>query len=92
MRLGNLSGDDEDGYIFEVDLHYPTDLHDLHDDYPLAPELLVIDRTMYSPTQQSVFQESAPQRKLTPNLRDKYRYVVHSRNLKLYVQLGLVRC
>ena len=46
---------DEDGYIFEVDLHYPTSLHNQHDDYPLAPESLVIDRNMYSPTQQSLF-------------------------------------
>ena len=29
-------------------------------------------------------------KKLTPNLRDKVRYVVHYRNLKLYLQLGLV--
>ena len=41
---------------------------------------------MYSPTQQSVFPESIPQKKLTPNLRDKTRYVVHYCN----VQLGLV--
>ena len=45
---------------------------------------------MYSPTQQSVFPESAPQKKLTPYLRDKVKYVVHYRNLKLYLQLGLV--
>ena len=45
---------------------------------------------MYSPTQQSVFPESIPQKKLIPNLRDQTRYVVHCRNLKLYVQLGLV--
>ena len=49
LRLEDLSDDDEDGYIFEVDLHYPTGLHDLHDDSPLAPESLVIDRTMFSP-------------------------------------------
>ena len=79
----------EDGYIYEVDLRYPIELHDDHDDYPLAPESLVIDRSMYSPIQSSVFPESAPQRKLTPNLKDKKRYVVHYRNLKLYVQLGL---
>ena len=34
--------------------------------------------------------QTAPQRKLTPNLRDKVRYVVHYHNLKLYLQLGLV--
>ena len=50
---------------------------------------LVIDRSRCSSTQQAVFPESAPQRKLTPNLRDKVKYVVHYRNLKLYLQLGL---
>ena len=90
LKLEDLCDDDEDGYIYGVDLHYPTKLHDQHDGYPLAPESLVIDREMYSPTQQSVFPDSAPQKKLTPNLRDKFKYVVHCRNLKLYIQLGLV--
>ena len=90
LELENLCDDSEDGYIYEVDLHYPAKLHNQHDDYPLAPESLVIDREMYSPTQQSVFPESIPQKKLTLNLRDKTRYVVQYRNLKLYVQLGLV--
>ena len=89
LELENLHDDSEDGYIYEVDLHYPAKLHNQHDDYPLAPESRVIDREMYSPTQQSVFPESIPQKKLTPNLRDKTRYVVHYRNLKLYFQLGL---
>ena len=90
LELENLREDSEDGYIYEVDLNYPTKLHNQHDDYPLAPESLVIDREMYSPTQQSVFPESIQQKKLRPNLRNKTRYVVHYRNLKLYVQLGLV--
>ena len=64
--------------IFMKLTSYPAKLHNQHDDYPLAPESLVIDREMYSPTQQSVL----PQNKLTPNLRDKTRYVVDYRNLK----------
>ena len=78
--MGKLSDDAEDGYILEVDLSYPQHLHDAHDDYPLAPESLEIGRDMYSPTQQTIFLQTAPQRKLTPNLRDKVRYVVHYRN------------
>ena len=54
-----------------MDLHYLTHLHDRHDDYPRAPESLVIDRSVYSSTQQAVFPESAPQRKLTHNLRNR---------------------
>ena len=90
LKLQDLPNDGEDGYIFEVDLHYPTSLHNQHDAYPLAPESLAIDRSMYSPTHQSLFPESVPQKKLTPNLRDKVKYVIHYHNLKLYLQLGLV--
>ena len=89
LKLQELSDDAEDSYIFEVDLYYPTHLHDRHYVYPLAPESLVIDRSLYSSTQQAIFPEST-QRKLTPNLLDKVKYIVHHRNLKLYLQLGLV--
>lgn len=34
--LNYLNGDD--GYVYEVDLDYPTSLHDAHNAYPLAPE------------------------------------------------------
>ena len=48
LKLQELSNDTEDGYMFEMDIHYLTHLHDRHDDYPLATETLVIDRSMYS--------------------------------------------
>ena len=49
------------GCILEVDLAYPKDLHDLHNDYPLAPE--------------SVKLEGSDVSKLIPNLNDKVKYV-----------------
>ena len=65
---------DEDlGYILEVDLEYPSELHDLHNDYPLAPETMKINKV----------------NKLTPNLRNKTKYILHHRNLGLYLSLGL---
>ena len=54
--------------ILEVDLDYPEHLHNLHNDYPLAPERVKIGNV----------------EKLIPNLNNKTNYVVHYENLKLY--------
>ena len=35
-------------YMLEVDLEYPSELHELHNDYPLAPEKLEISQNMLS--------------------------------------------
>ena len=37
-----------DGYMLEVDLEYPDKLHELHNDYPLAPEELEISHNLLS--------------------------------------------
>ena len=36
--LQNYTTDSKKGIILEVDLEYPEELHDLHNDYPTAPE------------------------------------------------------
>ena len=59
--------------ILEVDLEYPKSLHDLHNDYPLAPEQIEANKVD----------------KLIPNLGDKKKYVIHYENLKQYLNLGL---
>ena len=52
--------------FLEVDLEYPEDLHNLHNDYPLAPERIKIGNA----------------EKLISNLNNKTDYVVHYENLK----------
>ena len=36
------------GHFLEVDLEYPDELHELHNDYPLAPEKLAVSSDMLS--------------------------------------------
>ena len=74
-RLDVMKVSDESlkGYLLEVDLEYPTHLHDLHNDYPLAPEPKRVNNTP----------------KLIPNLNDKSKYVLLYRNLKQCLKLGL---
>ena len=40
--LNSVSENSSIGYVLEVDLKYPDELHYLHNDYPLAPEKLAI--------------------------------------------------
>ena len=59
--------------VLEVNLEYPEELHEAHNDYPLAPERLKINKV----------------EKLIPTLLKKEKYVLHRQNLKLYLELGL---
>jgi hypothetical protein len=82
--------DDADiGYMLEVDLEYPKELHDSHDAYPLAPERLVVDEKWLSNYQNSLSSKTCNISKLVPNLMDKKNYILHYRNLKLYIELGM---
>ena len=62
-----LSDDADTGYILEVDLEYPQDVHDAHSDYPLAPEKRAIPFEWLSSHQLS----PSLNEKLLPNLKDK---------------------
>ena len=80
--------DGDTGYVLEVDLQYPSHLHDDHNDYPLAPEHMTVTKEMISDyNRDSLF---VGQSCLVPNLNDKIKYVTHIRNVKLYKQLGLI--
>ena len=80
------------GYFFEVDLEYPKELHDTHDQYPLAPEHLEIKEEMLSDFQKKLAKDldvKVGGSKLCLTLLDKKEYICHYRNLKLYLQKGM---
>ena len=82
--------EDRSGYILEVDLEYPKELHDKQNLYPLAPEHVQVNDDMLSPFQRKYFPSiRGCVRKLVPDLYSKERYVVHYRNLQLYASLGM---
>ena len=72
-------------YILAVDLEYPSELHDLHNDHPLAPEKLEITQNMLSKYCSNIANKYGIKiggvNKLVPNLGSKSKYVVHYRNL-----------
>ena len=81
------------GYILEVDLDYPDELQELHSDYPLAPEKLAVSYDMLSSYCKKIADKYEIKvgdvKKLIPNLGNKTKYVIHYRNLQLYLSLGM---
>ena len=61
------------GYIFEVDLEYPSHLWEEHNDYPLAPEKMNVNGV----------------EKLICHFIPRKNYVVHYRNLRQYLEMGM---
>ena len=77
------------GYILEVDLEYPKELHELHNNYPLAPEKLAVTNDMLFTYCKNIADKYGIKvgdvKKLISNLGNKTKYVVHYRNLQLHL-------
>ena len=80
------------GYFLEVNLDYSDKLHELHNDYPLASEKLAVSSDMLLEYCKKIADKyeikSGDVKKLIPNLGNKTNYVLHYRNLQLYLSLG----
>ena len=71
--LNIIEGNSAKGYIFDVDLIYPKHLWENHNDYPLAPELMKVNGV----------------EKLICHFKPRNNYVLHYKNLKQYLNMGL---
>ena len=69
----SMSNRGRKGYIFEVDLEYPKKLWETHNDYPLAPEKMIVNGV----------------EKLICHFKPRKNYVVHYRNLRQYLEMGM---
>ena len=79
------------GYILEVDLEYPEELHDAHNADLLAPESACTPRADMSLHQQALVagQPEDNTRKLLLTLQYKEKYVLHYLNLHQFLSLGM---
>jgi len=83
-----------DGYILEVDLDYPKKLHKSHSNFPLAPENIKITEKDLSSLMTEVLiqlegKNSYNDKKLVGTYLKRQHYVLHFKNLKLYLKLGM---
>ena len=72
-KISELATRTDKGYVLEVDVSYPKELHNPHNDLPFMCERMEINGV----------------EKLVPNLRDKKNYVIHIQALNQALQHGL---
>ena len=73
-KIAELVKKDKHGYLLEVDIEYPKELHKSHNELPFLAERMKIGK----------------EEKLVPNLFNKKKYVVHIRTLNQALKHGLV--
>ena len=72
-EISELATRTDKGYLLKVDVSYPKELHNQHNDLPFMCESMEINGA----------------EKLVPNLRDKKNYVIHIQALNQALQHGL---
>ena len=91
--INSIGKNSSDGYILEVDLDYPDELHELYKDYPLAPEKLKTSQNMLSEycinfgNKYNIKIDNV--NKLVPSLGNESKYILHYKNAQLYLSLEM---
>ncbi|CAH0562755.1 unnamed protein product [Brassicogethes aeneus] len=83
IDVTSIPDDANEGYMLEVDLSYPEQLHDLHKDIPFCPQHI-------NPKTGKPPKAAGELTKLMATLNGKTKYVIHYRALKQALANGLV--
>ena len=93
FNVNSISDKSPMGYFLEIDLEYPGELHELHNDYPLAPKKLAPSSDMlskYCKETTHIYEiKVGDVKKSIPNLGSKTTYIVHYKNLQMYLSLRI---
>ena len=93
QKLKNIKSNSWTGYILDVDLEHPQELHDIYNEYSLAPEKINIPKKWLSDYCLEIANAhnitTGTVKKLVPNLMNKNNYVIHYRNLQQCLELGM---
>ena len=93
QKLMRIKKNSSNGYVLELDLEYPQELHDIHNDYPLAPEKINIPKEWLSDYCLKIANvhniTTGTVKKLVPNLVNKNNHVIHYRNLQQCLEIGM---
>ena len=103
QHILNLNTEGDQGYYFEVDLHYPASIHQQTSDFPLAPESAEVTENMLSPfmkdlhktimqarlQQNTTVPKFKPTRKLLMSQYNKHNYCIHFKLLQYFINKGM---
>ena len=93
QKVVNIKRNSSIGYILDEDLEYLQELHDIHNNYPLAPEKINIAKEWLSDYCLEIANAhnitTGKVKKLVPILINKSNYVIHYRNLQQCLKLGI---
>ena len=85
-----IPDNNDSGFFIECDLEYPLQIKEKTENFPLCPYQTKADPDSFSDYMNSIKQPNyKPTTKLMCDQTNKYKYMVHYRMFKFYINMGM---